>query len=652
MKFHWFRFSVSTLLLACFLSSFAVQTGYAEEASLAPPPASRLLPADTLAYLRIRDVDDLKEGFQRSSLGQMFDDPAMQPFVSDTYEVMKQTFTELASELGLTLPELLAIPRGQVAAALLQGVPDDTDTNSEAENDDELTDDQIRRRLQRRQRQLNSFAGVFMIDTGNDFQSADTMFELLDQVGKLAERDNSIKQTEKIGDHELIRWVRSRGRTSKLEWFHRDGMFVIGIGNQSAAEVLRRWNATDAPKNRKEAATQSAEDDVLTVGRLSGNADFAAVMTRCVGAEAETPQITFFVNPYAIAQRIIRRSSSSFFIMPIVEDLGISKIRGIGGSVFRGGELIESIIHLHVVIDAPRDGLFGVVRPQDVAPSPPSWIPAKLMSYSTAKWDIATSLDNLTKVVDRFAGEGGFNRFTEDRIQSRFDISLREDLIPNLTGRYVSMKRYQEPANWNSAARLDALQVTDPAKIETLIERVKAKLPPGELTTKKIAGTKVHFIKSRPRPNRELPETIRRPERSVFLLDDYLILANSREIVDAILEAHSGTADGLAMDSDFALLASEVGAKLGSEKPFYFEFSRDAENYRVLYEMAASPKSARLIQERAEQNEKLAGFAELLQSNQLPPFDDLRRYFNVSGIFGYNEPGGLHFGIMSLRPLE
>lgn len=619
------------------------------------PPASRLLPGDTLAYLRIRDTNDLKVGFGRSSLGKMLDDPAMRPFVSDTYQTLSGILEELAAEIGLSLDEMLNIPQGQVALALIPGAPPEEEPSQPVGRgpnaDEEETDEQIARRLQRQRRSQNGFSGVFMIETGEGNDSQATMRELLTRIGELATKNQFIRSEEKIGDHAVTAWKRPRGNGPVVEWFDREGVFVVGVGRRAAADVLERWNAIDAPKNRKEAAEKSnktADTILASGGNLSSNPDFGAVMTGSVGAEAETPQITFFVNPYAIAQKIIRRSGSSFFILPIVEELGIEKIRGIGGSLFRGGDIVENVAHVHIVINPPRDGFFGVIRPEPVQPSPPDWVPADVTNYLTASGDVATAFDNLTTIVNRFAGEGAFERFTEERIKGRLDVSLRDDLIANLTGRYVGIRRYQPPAAWNANARLDALQVRDVEKARKLLDTIKTKLPAEDMRPENIGGIQVYFT----RPDRRLPETLRTVQRSVMLMDDYLVVADSREIVEQVIKARGASTERLIDDSDYALMVSELGAKLSGEEPFLLSFNRDAESYRVFYEMAASPTLSGTLANRGENSPVARKFADLLNRQKLPPFDELKQYFNVSGSFGYDEPGGLHFGLMSLRPLE
>ncbi len=614
------------------------------------PPASRLLPSDTMAYLRIRNTTEMKAGFSRSTLGQMLDDPAMRPFVSDTYQTISQVMEEFASQIGLSLDEMLAIAQGQVALALVPGAPPEEPATEQGDKQSEETDAEIARRMQRQRRDQNRFAGVFLIETGEGNDSAASMRKLLAQIGDLATKNQFVQSEEKIGDHSVTTWKAPRGRGPVVEWFDRDGVFVIGIGRRAAADVLERWHDTDAPENRKAAArrSQSASTDSSSIENLSSNPDFGVVMTHSVGAEAETPQITFFADPFAIAQKIIRRSSSSFFILPIVEELGVEKIRGIGGSVFRGGDIVEDIVHLHVVIDAPRDGFFGVVRPEPVAATPPEWVPADSTSYLTSNWDVVTAAENLTKIVNRFAGAGAFERFTEDRIKARLDVSLNDDFLPNLTGRYVGVRRYQSPAAWNANARADALQVRDVDEAGAMLDKIRKKLPAEEMRPETIGGVQVYFS----RPGRELPGMMRQVERSVMLLDDYLVLSDSREIVQQVIQARAGSKPRLADDPDYALLISELGAKLVGEQPFFLSFNRDADSYRVFYEMAASPKLVDAFSRGGEDSPVVKKFADLLRRNKLPKFDELRKYFNVSGSFGYDEPGGLHFGMITLRPLE
>ncbi|WDQ16512.1 DUF3352 domain-containing protein [Rhodopirellula sp. P2] len=608
-------------------------------------PAPRLLPSGTLAYLRVDNVNDIRADWGESSLGKMLEDPKMRPFVSDIYQILSDLFDQPGKEMGLTLDELRSLPQGQLAIALLEGPPPEEKTD-EQKAEEEEDDDAIARRLRAKRRQQNSFAVAIMIDAGPNNQAMET---LVGRLMELAEKNRFIVQNEQIGSIELTRLVRQRGNGDVIEWFEQDGFYVIGLGRTIAQSIAKKLNdeqrdtSQSSGRSRRSTTTSSPETETL-----AQNADFVAVMSRSIGAEAEIPQITFFVNPYGIAKRIIARSGSAFFIAPIVQDLGIEKIRGIGGSVFRGGEIIESVGHMHVLIDPPRDGFFGVLRPEDIEVSPPVWVPADAASFTCVGWDVETAFKNMGKIVNRFAGEGNFEKNLEKPAKERFDVSLTEEVFPLMTGRVVTIQRYQLPANWNSMARAIAIEVKDAKEADKLLEKVKAKVPPQRMTPEVIRGKTVYFSEKSTMDR----AGIRVPENSVMLLGDWLLFCDSREIVTQMLRAEAGEIDRLADDEDYVLLTSELGAKLEGETPFLFQFNRDAESYRILYEMANSEETAQSIQNRGGDNPIAGRVADLMRRNDWPKWEDLEKYFSVSGIFGYDEPGGIHIGSLNLRPIE
>jgi hypothetical protein len=622
--------------------------GTATEDTRTTVPAPRLLPSGTLAYLRVDNVNDIRADWGGSSLGKMLDDPKMRPFVSDIDKILSDLFDNVGKELGLTLDELRSLPQGQLAIALLEGPPpEEKSDEKKADDEEEEDDDAIARRLRNKRRQQNSFAVALMMDAGPNNRE---MTDLVDRLMDLAEKNRFIVQKEQIGSIELTRLVRQRGDGDVIEWFEQDGFYVFGAGRTIAQSIAKKLNAEGRDSNRssgrsRRSDTTSSDPETET---LAQNADFIAVMSRSIGAEAEIPQITFFVNPYGIAKRIIARSGSAFFIAPIVQDLGIEKIRGIGGSLFRGGEIVESIGHVHVLIDPPRSGFFGVLRPEDIEVSPPDWVPADAASFTCVGWDIETAFENLGKIINRFAGEGSFEKNTEDEAKLRFDLSLKEEVFPLMTGRVVTMQRYQLPANWNSMARAIAIEVKDAKEAGKLLDKVKAKAPPQRMKPEVLRGKTAYFSEQR---QFDQPG-VRVPENSVMLLGNWLLFCDSREVLLQVLRAEAGEIDRLADDADYVLLTSELGAKLEGETPFLFQFNRDAESYRILYEMANSEETAQSVENRGGDNPIAGRVAELMRRNDWPEWEDLEKYFSVSGIFGYDEPGGIHFGSLNLRPID
>ena len=81
--------------------------------------APQLFPEKTLAYVRVDDVAKLREDLARSSLGKLGKDPNLEPIFAEFYGSLVNSTASMQEAIGLNLDELLSIPRGEVAMALL-----------------------------------------------------------------------------------------------------------------------------------------------------------------------------------------------------------------------------------------------------------------------------------------------------------------------------------------------------------------------------------------------------------------------------------------------------------------------------------------------------------------------------------------------------
>ena len=83
------------------------------------PSAPRLLPDDTLAYVRVENVPELVERFQETSMGRITSDEQVQPFVGHLYQSALNAFSQIEERVGLSLGELLEIPQGELCVAIV-----------------------------------------------------------------------------------------------------------------------------------------------------------------------------------------------------------------------------------------------------------------------------------------------------------------------------------------------------------------------------------------------------------------------------------------------------------------------------------------------------------------------------------------------------
>jgi hypothetical protein len=430
---------------------------------------------------------------------------------------------------------------------------------------------------------------------------------------------------------------------------------IFGIGHRVAQNALDRW-------------LEEGDDQTL-----ADRADFGAVMSRCIGAEETRPQITFFVDTYRLIERVVKRQSMAALFWPLIEQLGLSKFRGVGGSVFRGGEEFESILHVHVLIDPPRDGLFGVLRPEQVDTIPPDWVPSDVSSYTTLQWDFEQTYENLSKILAKFQQQAILKRTLEYPAQEILGVSFQEDLLPNLTGRYVNCGWIERPVKLNSQAQTHAFELIDPDTAKAALAKFRQQRPK-DVSSETISGNVVYFINREAMPgverarrrraaaqarreaagqsneaSRQFRETLRTTEPCIVILGDWAIYSDSRKMIERVIQTSRDSGDRLIEVPEYDLIVSELGGKLDGEKPFLISFLKGADYVRQMYDLAQSPDTRRFLRTRSKQNPVAGKIVDLLERDELPPFDEFELYFAPSGFFAYDEPGGIHFGMFTLR---
>jgi len=470
-----------------------------------------------------------------------------------------------------------------------------------------------------------------IIEAGDNI---DDLMTIVERVEQQAIQSGSVRRVRNIDGTDVVRLLPRRVGNPPLEFFRRDGTLVLRVGHQSAQDVLKHWvDDNDDPS-------------------LAENATFGTIMSRCLGAETTRPQITFFVDPHAIIDRLVKLSGSlsAGFVWPVVEEMGANRVRGVGGSSFRGGETFESIVHYHIQLDPPRDGVLGVVRPESGDTTPPNWVPQSAAGYMTVTWDIAKAYENLGKILDKFQGEESLSRMLETPIETRLGLSVQQDVLKNLTGRLVRVTWMEPPTRLNSSVAAIALQVTDPIEVKSVIARLRDRMP-DRLTVDNVGGHVVYRLRT---PTQNLPESFRSPEPALILLDDWLIYADSMKFMEKAALAEAGNLPRLVDLPEYGLVAAELGGKLNGTDPFLLSFIDGAQGVKLIYDLLKDENTRRFFRGAGENNVVAGKFAELLERNELPAFSQFEKYFAPTGMFGYDEANGIHLGFFTLRatPVE
>ena len=108
----------------------ALVFGALESVARAAHPSETLLPAGTKGFLATNNVEEVREKFRQTQLGELVNDPVMKPFIDDLKEQIGAKLEKAGKRMGLKWADMEGVYGGEVALAIVQ--PDAKDKSSHA----------------------------------------------------------------------------------------------------------------------------------------------------------------------------------------------------------------------------------------------------------------------------------------------------------------------------------------------------------------------------------------------------------------------------------------------------------------------------------------------------------------------------------------
>ena len=577
----WFA---ATLLLMGVLAT----TALAER-----PPAARLLPERTVALLSVTDAPDMSERFMNTAMGRMSQDPQLQPLVGQLYGSVLEATAEMKDRIGLSLPELLAIPQGELTLAVV--TPEDRPP-----------------------------ALVALLDAGNQLSNAR---KLLARGTDELDRSEATRSEETVAGTKFTIYDGVGPQRRKAIYFEKDATIVIGSDLDVLKQLLAVWNG-------EKAAT------------LSDNQSFGAIMNRCRGAKDEKPQVIWYADPVGIMRGIGQQQTSVRMAVTVLPVLGLDGLSAIGGSLILDTEQFDSVMHAHVLLESPRSGVIKMIALESGDVTPESWVPADVASYTTLHWNVEKTYTTLATVYDSFRGEGALASAMERRILGPTGIDFEKEILQSLEGRMTMITRIERPITVRSQGMLLGLKLEDADAVEKALKKV-AESSNGALARETYAGKAYYQVRA---PQlEELPEDQRPPMPCFGVLDDYLLAANQLSLYKQVVTTAADGSKSLADELDFKLVAGKIKRQSGGNAPAMISFERPEESMRFLYELATGEQAREGLRGQAENNPFLKSVETALQEHPLPPFAVLRRYLAPGGAMVVDDETGIHYTAFSLR---
>jgi hypothetical protein len=613
-KWIW-TLCMATALLAGAPAAWA-QTGSESE---------NLLPATTKGFLSITNLSDLTAQWKKTQLGQLMDDPVMQPFAKDLRRQLQGRWTGLRDKLGLTLDDLEGVPGGELAVAMIELAP--------------------------RQSAMCALVDV----TGRQPQAQ----ELLQKAAARLTGRGARQTTTTIAETS-VRVFTLPQQGGQTYYFLKDNLLGAADNAGVVQAVLLRKAGQSGPS-------------------LAGVAGFRGVMKRCrKDAGDQTPQIRWFIEPISYmeldranqADTTRGRTRRGKDMLDIMKNQGFTAIQGIGGFVSVD---INSTQVLHrTAIYAPPPyqksmKMLKFVNNADV--TPPAWIPREIATYTTFYADLLHVFDNFGPLFDELFGEGETDVWKDTLEGLRDDpdgprIDLRGELFANLGQRIISLSDYHVPITPTSERLLFAIEAKDEAKVTAAIKKAMEKddtmrrrvfeghviwesVPP----EKKPTTTPVIELGRAPalgpdKDDLEEDETPRLlPNQAITVANGYLMIASHYDMLTKILRPVN-PADTLAKDLDYRVIEA-ANPKLGAGQGCLWAFSRTEDEYRPTYELIRQGKMpqsetllARILNTFGGEKKDGTERTQQIDGSKMPDFDYVRRNLGPGGAFGFAEPDG------------
>ncbi len=594
----------------------------AQDTTAAPPErltAPQLFPEKTLAYARISDMRQLKADLARSSLGKLASDDQLRPILSEFYGSLVRNTTDIQSAIGLNLDELLSIPSGEFAIALLPNDRYRATKKKRSKAEDGEADEEV----------ANARPAIAMLlDAGQEITSVQLMLNRIHDSAK--EMDHEEKAFERLTLH---RYQNPTRRSQQFAYFIDNGVIVVTSDADYIEVLAARW--LNGP------STDSA---------LADNRKFTSLMARCVGTAGERPQVSWYVDPLEIVRQFVPKNAGTTMVLAMLPALGIDGIEAVGGSAIIAPPDFDSIFHLHLSLSSPRRGVLSLLRPKSGSTAPEDWVPDSVAGYSTINWDLASTLQGIERLYNQFRGEDALNEQVFAEVDKRLELNFRKDVLDNLEGRLSILQGFVRPVRINSGSNVYAVRLKNPEYFKNnvlpkILKRVEQRQ---EIKTEGFGQLTAHvFVPGRNATDSDSP--IRQPEICIAMIEDYVVISDSRYMMRQIADCAAGGSPALKESLEYQLISDRIAAQLQERACSAISFSRPEESLQLFYELARDPKNRERLKGMSENNGFFKALLSALESRELPPFSVIAKYLAPTGGFLVEEETGLHYMSFSLR---
>jgi len=578
-----------TVVLAALAAVAAIRSAALADEAI---PCERRLPKNVLAYVSLRNIADFKEQWSKTLFGQAGQDEALSDFRGELKKQIEEASKQVEDRLGLSVTELLEIPHGEIAAAVIAvqgGKP----------------------------------GVVLFIDFGDREEAVQ---KLLAKASDAMENDGQKRNEEEVEETRVnvikktIEDENEKKRTEEsVAWCLKDSFLVLGSDLAAVKMVLTRWDGK--------------HDRVLAENEV-----FRYIVDKCRDENSEIqPQVTWFIDPVALVQSVVASQPQAMgqmmMMAGMIPTLGFDKFKGVGGTFDMAHGDFDMVSRTLVYLDRPAKGVINLVQFDAEAQAPPKWLSAEWSGYTAVNWNIAKAYTAVEGLVDMFQGPGALAQMIQGLADNEHTggIHLKKDVLDQLTGTIHYAEDDGGAKEGAEGGFFVAAEVKNVAAFRATLAKV-ARIPGAKITEREFQGETIYEVATAGGEDEDGGEGGAGSHFGFAVSAGNLMAASDVRLLERVLR---GVGDGetLANSAAYKRIAHKFPGQTAS-----INFSRQDMQIKRLYDLLKAGQATAL-------NSSLESF----DFSKLPDFDALKKYIPASGGYMERDDRGLKITSFSLR---
>ena len=558
----------------------------------------------------------------------MMQSDSVAPLVESLYQNAAKQYDSVQEKVGLSLEELQSLPSGEMTVAWIAP-------------------------------RRKDMALVVIIQTD---QENEAVTRILDRGREFYGGEDGIGIEKEANEFNIeVEAVPYDGGTAYFANY--DGLLIGSSSKQELEDIFIRWSGGEVAKVRS----------------LSENRKFLTISKRCAVSDEVLPDARFYADPIGIFKSNARGDAGMQFGVALLPTLGLDGVLAVGGNMYIGHDDYENIVHGHLLLASPKEGVLNALalKPDDYTPEP--WVPVDLAQYMTTSWDVPQMMASIQEISDKIV-DGQYELFftnIQDELAKRdIDVDVREDLIAHLSGRVTVVRPILSGNELNGIGNAISFGLGDTELFEASLQKIMEAEDLNQLwSEREHSGVKFwgHSDESVQRTEERMnyrlerrkeraekqgrefepPNTnIRRPKPAFGMIGDQFVISDSEEFFEMAIDTFNGDKIPLADDENFQKHVDAMSKLLKTDLPagvFYIDSVREVEFYLKAF---GDENMTEMLASAAEYDE--TGFAADVKASfddhGVPAMEDIQEYLTTSGGFITTDDSGYHFLFFQERP--